>query len=161
CPVLEVELLRNDGAVRLDGTPAFAARLLRWVPSLAGREGTGEVPPLQGPFGLAHALSRLTIPLQSQASSDVHCGLVDCGPDGPVGAVVEYEEEELARACLESARRLCLAALDDRPADVAAEMKQLRELALEVRLGPSTAAIVRAARQRGIPVRRLNTGSLV
>jgi cyanophycin synthetase len=161
CPVLEMELLRCDGAARLDGTPAFAARLLRWVPSLVSQDGAGEVPPFQGPFGLAHALSRLMIRLQSQAGSETHLGLVDCRGGRPVRVVVEYEEEELARACLESARRLCLAALGDRPPDVAAEMKQLRELALEVRLGPSTAAIVRAARQRGIPVRRLNTGSLV
>src|SRR5262249_42794447 len=55
----------------------------------------------------------------------------------------------------------CLAALGDRPLDIAAEMTKLRELALDVRLGPSTAAIVRAARQRGIPVHRLSTGSLV
>src|SRR5262249_20863924 len=139
CPVLEAELLRCDGAARLDGTPAFAARLLRWVPSLAGRDDTGEVPPFQGPFGLAHALSRLTIRLQSQAGSEVRLGLAECGDDRPVRVVVEYEEEELARACLESARRLCLAALGDWPPDVAAEMKKLRELALEVRLGPSTA----------------------
>jgi cyanophycin synthetase len=165
CPVLEMELLHGDGGARLDGTPAFAARLLRWVPSLGSRDAVGEAPPLQGPFGLAHALSRLMIRLQSQAGSEVHLGLVDCGDravgDGRVRVVVEYEEEELARACLESARRLCLAALDDQPLDVAAEMKKLRELALEVRLGPSTSAIVRAARQRGIPVRRLSTGSLV
>jgi cyanophycin synthetase len=161
CPVLEVELPRCDGA-GLHGTPAFAARLLRWFHSLAGQDATGEVALFQGPLGLAHALSWLMIRLQAQAGSDVHLGLVDCcGDNSPVRVVVEYEEEELARACLESARRLCLAALSDQPLDVAAEMKNLRELALEVRLGPSTAAIVRAARQRGIPVRRLNTGSLV
>jgi cyanophycin synthetase len=161
CPVLEVELPRGDGAACLDGTPAFAARLLQWVPSLASQDGTGEVPLFQGPFGMAHALSRLTLRLQSQAGSEVHLSLVDCADDRPVRVVVEYEEEELARACLESARQLCLAAPGETPLDVAAEMKRLRDLALEVRLGPSTAAIVRAARQRGIPVRRLNAGSLV
>jgi cyanophycin synthetase len=165
CSVLEVEL------PRCDGTPAFASRLLRWVPSLAGQHNgsisrsdqvtqAGEVSPFQGPFGLAHALCRLMLRLQSQAGSEVHLGLVDCR--GRLArVVVEYEEEELARACLESARRICLAALGNHPVDVAAEKKRLRELALEVRLGPSTAAIVRAARQRGIPVRRLNTRSLV
>src|SRR3954464_930632 len=99
CPVLDVELLRGDGAVRRDGAPAFAARLLRWVPSLASQDGTGEVPPFQGPFGLAHALNRLLIRLQSQAGSEVHLGLVDCrGGEEPIRVVVEYEEEELARA---------------------------------------------------------------
>ncbi|HTN76919.1 MAG TPA: cyanophycin synthetase [Pirellulaceae bacterium] len=40
-------------------------------------------------------------------------------------------------------------------------MAKLRDLIYDVCLGPSTAAIVRAATSRGIPHRRLNTGSLV
>ena len=66
-----------------------------------------------------------------------------------------------ARACLHSARELCLAAVHDRPFDVAAEVERLRDLAHRVQLGPSTAAIVAAAKARGIPFRRLNSGSLV
>src|SRR5262249_41171458 len=85
CPVLEVELQRRAGGARLDGTPAFAERLLRWVPSLAGE---GEGPPFQGPLGLAHALGRLTIRLQSQAGSEVHLHLVDGRGDRPVRVVV-------------------------------------------------------------------------
>src|SRR5262249_35836942 len=71
-----------------------------------------------------------------------------------------YEEEPLGRACLDAARELCLAALHDRPFDAAGKLRTLRELAYDVRLGPSTAAIVRAARHRGIPTRRLNDASL-
>src|SRR5690606_15803873 len=42
--------------------------------------------------------------------------------------------------------------------DIVQRLSQLRE---DVRLGPSTWAIVREARRRGIPVRRLNSRSLV
>ena len=162
CPVLEVELPRRAAGGWPDGTPAFAAHLVRWVPSLAGTAEADAVSLFQGPLGPAHALGRLTLRLQSLAGSEVQFGLVDCpGDDGPVRVVAEYEEEELARACLETARRVCLAALGGLPPDVSAELNRLRELALEVRLGPSTAAIVRAARRRGIPVRRLNAASLV
>ncbi len=49
----------------------------------------------------------------------------------------------------------------DRPFDVKGEVQKLRELAEEVLLGPSTDALVEAARGRGIPARRLNTNSLV
>jgi cyanophycin synthetase len=56
---------------------------------------------------------------------------------------------------------LCLAAIYDRPFDVSAAVKELRELAEQVRLGPSTGSIVRAAIARGIPARRLNKASLV
>jgi cyanophycin synthetase len=49
----------------------------------------------------------------------------------------------------------------DRPFDVAAEVKKLNDLVHEVCLGPSTASIVDAARDRGIPSIRLSSGSLV
>ena len=58
-------------------------------------------------------------------------------------------------------RQLCHAALDDAPFDLAAALARLRELDEDVRLGPSTGAIVDAAVARGIPYRRLTSGSLV
>ena len=45
--------------------------------------------------------------------------------------------------------------------DVHAAAKRLRSLDEDLRLGPSTGAIVRAAEARGVPTRRLNQGSLV
>src|SRR5262249_36186353 len=63
--------------------------------------------------------------------------------------------------CLEAARALCVAAAREQPYDAAAEVGRLRDLGHEVRLGPSTGAIVRAARRRNVPVRRLNEGSFV
>ncbi len=51
--------------------------------------------------------------------------------------------------------------MDDRPFDVPAEVGRLRDLAQQVCLGPSTRAIVEAARARRIPFRRLNDESLV
>src|SRR4029434_6038243 len=48
-----------------------------------------------------------------------------------------------------------------RPFDVSAEIQQLRAHDQQIRLGPSTGSIVRAAVERGIPPRRLNDGSLV
>ncbi len=47
------------------------------------------------------------------------------------------------------------------PLDVPRMVEDLHELREDVRLGPSTAAIVEEARRRGIPVRRLNSSSLV
>ncbi len=100
--------------------------------------------------------------MQRLAGSPVQVGLVrPGGRDNFFRVVIEYEEEELGRACLETAHELCMAALHDHPFDVDAELARLRDLAYDARLGPSTAAIVRAAGQRGIPVRRLYSGSLV
>ena len=54
-----------------------------------------------------------------------------------------------------------MAAVEDRPFDVAGEVKRLHDFAERVCLGPSTRAIVLAAKARGIPVRPLNVGSLI
>jgi cyanophycin synthetase len=154
CSVLEVELdLADLAAVTEDRLAACTTRLRSWLPTLAGRPLGPDLPAL---------LRDLALELQRLAGSPVKTGLVrPAGLDGCFRVVIEYEEEELGRACLETARLLCLAALHDQPIDIDAERVRLRELANDVRLGPSTAAIVRAARRLGIPVRRLNSGSLV
>jgi cyanophycin synthetase len=167
-PVLEVELQLGDlrGAISKE-LPGLIDRLSTWLPALPWRPaGDG----LAGDFSaqlrrgtdLAHVLMHTTLELQSLAGSDVKFGLVrPTAGDGLVRVVVEYEEEELARACLAAARDVCLGAVHDRPLDMAARVGELRELAHDIRLGPSTGAIVRAARRRNIPFRRLNRDSLV
>ena len=80
---------------------------------------------------------------------------------GVYRVVVKYHDEQLAIECLHAARELILAAIHDRPYDVKAEVERLRDFAHEVCLGPSTSAIVDAAKARGIPMRRLNANSLV
>jgi cyanophycin synthetase len=164
CPVLEAELDLKDGrGAACHQVPGFTDRLLAWLPVLGQRPGDGGggcAGELRRGTGLAQVLRHLTLELQRQAGSDVRFGLVREATDF-CRVVVEYEEEELGKACLEAARQLCLAALHDRAYDMPAEVGRLRDLAHEVRLGPSTAAIVRAARERGIPVRRLNSASLV
>ena len=64
------------------------------------------------------------------------------------GPAVEYEDEDVARACLRTA-------LSGGPTE------PLREFAADVRLGPNTRALFEAARRRNIPVRRLGQGSLL
>ncbi len=81
--------------------------------------------------------------------------------------VFDYDEDTLAKACLQSAFDCLLQSPPSspgrKPGDHALTHKilVLRALAHEVRLGPSTQGIVAAARARNIPVRRLTTGSLV
>ena len=67
----------------------------------------------------------------------------------------------MGREALAAACELCLAAVYDRPFNVAERVDRLRDLVQKVCLGPSTRAIVAAAQSRGIPYRRLNTESLV
>jgi cyanophycin synthetase len=110
---------------------------------------------------LAWGFGRLTLTLQRLAGSPVEVEVVRPERPGVFRVATEFEEETLGVACLEAARRLCLAALRGDDPGVEREMASLRDLALDVRLGPSTAAIIGAARRQGIPALRLNDGNLV
>src|SRR5438105_2229760 len=68
---------------------------------------------------------------------------------------------DLGRAALETARRLCLAAVHDQPFDVAGEIETLRELWRRAAPTPETAAILKAAKKRRIPVHSLNGDGLL
>jgi cyanophycin synthetase len=74
---------------------------------------------------------------------------------------VEFEVESLARACLDCAVGIWTAAHEGQDFNFAQALRGLVNLADDVRLGPSTRAIVQAAIQRGIPSRRLSEGNLV
>ena len=147
--------------------PGFNDRLMSWLPSLiehrcsVGERG-GFFQRLRRGTYLAHILEHVTLELQTLAGTPVGFGRArETHVEGVYKVAIRYQEESLGRACLETARRLCLAAVYDLPFEIAAELKPLRELADRVCLGPSTQAIVDAARARNIPVRRLNAGSLV
>jgi cyanophycin synthetase len=158
--VFEVEVDLRSGAASLV-VPELGARLASWLRPAATNHDTFLVP-LRDSCHPAACLQHLALALQALSGSPVQFGIHhEVLRSGLARVVVEYEEEELGRACLEAARQMCEAALEGRACDVPAEMRRLRDLAHELRLGPSTMAIVRAARERGIPVRRLNSGSLV
>ena len=147
--------------------PGFNDRLMSWLPSMiehrcsVGTRG-GFFERLRRGTYLAHILEHVTLELQSLAGTDVGFGRArETSEDGVYKVAIEYDEESLAREALRVARELCLAAVFDRPFDVDTEVERLRELAQQNCLGPSTRSIVDAAIRRGIPVRRLNTGSLV
>jgi cyanophycin synthetase len=148
--------------------PGFVERLTAWVPGLhthecsIGKPG-GFVERLRRGTYLAHITEHVTIALQNEMGFDVGYGRArGTGETGVYNVIVAYEEEEPAREAFKTALELTLAAMFDEPYDVAAALERLRDLADEYRLGPSTRAIVDAARRRKIPVRRLTpTGSLV
>jgi len=178
-PVVEVLVdFRAWREQRTDHLPAFRERLSQWLKTLASQFQ---------PTGLANS-ARLTVADGSRKLADLlqqgttaavvfqHVGQLlqaVLGVDALFGETVEtdepdvfrialqYEEESVARACLETARRMCVAAHREEAFDLTAEVRLLVDLADDARLGPSSRAIVNAAMARGIPFRRLNTGSLV
>src|SRR6187200_2060602 len=111
--------------------PGFNERLTSWLPTMiehrcsVGERG-GFFERLRRGTYLAHILEHVTLELQSLAGTPVGFGRArETSEDGVYKVVVQYKEEELARACLASAHQLCLAAVHGTPFDVAAEIKKL------------------------------------
>jgi cyanophycin synthetase len=113
-------------------------------------------------IAMAHALEKVTLSLQTQAGCPVSFSRTTPTPEpGVYQVVVQYTEEAVARLALDLAEKLCQAAIAGIGFDLEAAIAQLHELDEDVRMGPSTGAIVDTAMARGIPVRRLTDGSLV
>jgi len=147
-----------DPAELADGLSAEVEEHCREL--LAALEGTngGTVVPRTP----AHLLGRIALGLMARAGCPVSfCKVVPASPERTFRVVVEYVDEEVGLLALELARKACQECAAGRFLDVTVLVDEVRELDDQVRLGPSTGAIVRAARKRGIPIQRLTRGSLV
>jgi cyanophycin synthetase len=113
-------------------------------------------------LSLAHVLEVAALSLQAQAGCPVTFSRTHETLEARTfQVVVEYTEEAVGRLAMEKALELVQAALNDTAFDAEAAISALRELDEDERIGPSTGAIVDAAVARGIPFRRLTSGSLV
>jgi cyanophycin synthetase len=157
--------------------PGFSERLLEMIPSL--REHTcsygepgGFVRRMTEEEGtwLGHVLEHIAIELQVLAGTPVTYGKTrsDNLPEGQYYVVYSYIEEAVGLAAGDLALRIIHHLLppdredyDPSPFDFRAEFETLVHLAQRRAFGPSTAALVRAAEERGIPWIRLNDGALV
>ncbi len=164
CTALEVAVDLGEMKFPVREIPGFEARIAAWLPSLyqpAAPAAVKPEPPL-GSLTLAHLLERVVVALHALVESPVAFSRTMPPSDqGDARVIVEYREEEVARSAFDTARSLIDAAIYDRPIDVPAAIVRIRNLDQQVRLGPSTGSIVRAAKARGIPARRLNEGSLI
>lgn len=148
----------SDAECALCELPGFEARLRARFPDIGPMRLTGH----QGDISVAHVLAFAALGLQAQAGCPVTFTRVTQTVERCVfQVVVEYSEESVGRLALTLAEQLCRCAIEDTPFDLAGALASLSELDVDLRLGPSTRAIVHAAAARGIPWRRLNEASLV
>jgi len=149
--------------------PGFVDRLCAWLPTLSEHrcsygEAGGFVRRLHEGTWVGHILEHVTLELQNLAGTPGGFGRArETGVRGVYKVVVQAWQEEITRACLDAARDLVMAAIEDTPYDVEATHAHLREIALRHLLGPNTACIVdeAIAKDRGIPAIRLSADNLV
>ncbi|HKI02242.1 MAG TPA: cyanophycin synthetase [Thermoanaerobaculia bacterium] len=157
--------------------PGFSERLVAMIPSLAqhgcsyGEDG-GFIRRMNEDEGtwMGHVLEHVTLELQVLVGTPVTFGKTRSTglPTGQYHVVYSYVEEEVGLAAAELALRIIRHLLpperedyDPAPLDFQAELEKLVRIAQRYAMGPSTAALVRAAEEQDIPWIRLNEGSLV
>lgn len=141
--------------------PGFYERLSSWLPSLVEHrcsyeERGGFLRRVQEGTWPGHILEHVTLELQNLAGMPGGFGKArEMEKRGHYKVVVRAWHETIARAALHAARDLVMAAIEDKPYDVAAKVGELRDMVDTLLLGPSTASIVEAADDRDIPAIRL------
>jgi cyanophycin synthetase len=108
-------------------------------------------------LGSAERVAQRALDLQQAVGCPVTYCEVRPISDRQCRLLVQYTEEAVGKRALEIAvTQSASSAVEE-----VGELPTLRALAEDIRLGPSTGSIVRAAERRGIPARRMTEGSLV
>ena len=130
--------------------PGLYERLTTMLPSLIEHRCS---PGVRGGFLMrlqegtwpCHIMEHVTLELQNMAGMPGGFGKArETSTRGVYKVVVSAYQDDIARAALQEARELLLAAIEDRAYDMAATMKRLRRMVDRLWLGPSTACIVEA-----------------
>ena len=162
----DVRLGRLENVSSAD-IPWLNDRLITLIPSLRTHPCTkghpgGFVERLEEGTYLPHILEHVALELQTLAGADVQFGrVVPSGDAGVWWVIVGYEDEEVGKSAIEHAGHLIRACIADEPWNIEGVVEKMRDLRDVVALGPSTRAIFDEAVRRGIPARRLNSGSMI
>jgi cyanophycin synthetase len=172
-PVLEVWLDLGDlEDFPSNKLPGLTDRLIAWLPALEEHHcGVGErggfIERLREGTWAGHILEHVVIELLNLAGMPTGFGQTrETSRRGVYRMVFRARDEAVARAALAETHALLCAAIARREGDatafdVAAAVARIVHQIDRSYLGPSTAAIVAAATDRGIPHLRLNDGNLV
>ncbi len=164
--LMRLNLGAHDGW-KTSEDPDFVRRLLTCLPGLVehhcsvGHHG-GFLTRLHEGTYLGHVVEHVALELQKLAGVDVVYGKTRRA-DRPGVYTLVFECQGTRTGAL--AGRLAVELIDDllrgASCDLESRLRELRACADSERLGPTTAAIAAAARQRGIPVMRLDGDSLL
>jgi len=161
---LDLEDLKDSPSDVLVG---FNERLMSWLPTMIehrcseGERG-GFFTRLRRGTYQGHILEHVALELQSLVGPSVGFGRTrETYEDGVYKVVVAFEHEDLGRASLHAALRICHAAIQEAPFDIHTEIEALKQLAEKVLPCPTVAALMKAAHARRIPCELLNRDGLM
>ena len=147
--------------------PGFSDRLVALMPALVEHHcGVGErggfLERLQSGTWAGHVLEHVVIELLNLAGMPTGFGQTrSTSTDGVYRMVFRARDEHVARTALAEGHRLLMSTINRLPCDLTAAVEAVRDKIDDCYFGPSTASIVAAATERGIPHIRLNAGNLV
>ena len=158
--VLDLQQLDEVGSHHIDG---FTDRLLQMLPQLqqhwcgVGYPG-GFVDRLREGTYMGHITEHVMLELQARAGYDIRYGKTRMIPGRPrhYRLVMGYALEPLAERALALAMQIVEAAAAGQVLDSGPMLDELHGIRCRHGLGPSTQAIMDAARDRGIPALRLS-----
>ena len=111
---------------------------------------------------MGHVIEHIALETQSLAGMETGFGRTrETKTPGIYNVVFSYIEDKVGLFAAESAVLIAQSLVDNVPYDLQADLKKMREIREDVRLGPSTGSIVDEAVARDIPWIRLGTNSLV
>ncbi|MCY0870411.1 MAG: cyanophycin synthetase [Firmicutes bacterium] len=147
--------------------PGLSDRLLALCPGLyehhcaMGRPG-GFVERLYGGTYLGHVVEHVALELLTRAGCEANFGKTrQAGQPGVYNVIVECPNEPVVRSMLRAAVAVVEACVSGAPCDVSAYIRAAAQLHRKTRLGPSTEAILAAARRRSIPAVRVGQRSVL
>jgi cyanophycin synthetase len=161
---LDIEELEDSPT---DKIPGFFERLKDLLPSLYEHRCSEGVPGgffnrVQEGTWIGHVIEHIALEIQSLAGIDAGFGRVrSAGKHGVYQVVFSYEEEAAGIYAAHAAIRIALALVEGKPYDLEKDIKEIHELWIDEKLGPSTGSIVDEAKRRNIPVIRLDNGAHV
>jgi len=147
--------------------PGFAERLEALMPSLyehrcSEKKPGGFFERIRKGTWLGHVIEHVALEMQSLA--DMPCGFGrtrSAGNKGVYNVVFAYQVESAGLYAARAAVRCIEALKDNKPYNINDDIKALIAINKNEGIGPSTQAIINAAKKRGIPYKRLDNNSLI
>ena len=164
-PVLSMLLdLETFQDYRTDCDPTFADRILKELPTLgehscSRRRPGGFIERVKEGTYLGHVVEHVLLELQSLAGMGVKYGKTFTGSGRLVQIISEYHCEQAARILAEAAVQFVKALASGEQWQLKASLAAAKKAAARYLPGPSTAAVLAAARRRDIPYRQLEPGT--